>query len=171
MNILHEISRNNPDSVAFVDAAENCPSLTYGDVSKLIDAIALRLRLQEFCVSERIAVITPRGKDGLLTFLAVSSYAVCCPLDPRLLDGELASALRELEAVAVVDATGDQRIANIASSLAIPIRSLRFVELSLDAPTAPVRRARRARMISRCCCRLPVRRRNRNTSLSLIRTS
>jgi acyl-CoA synthetase (AMP-forming)/AMP-acid ligase II len=131
MNILHEISRNNPGSVAFVEAAGSGSSLTYGDVSKLIDAIALQLRLQELSASERIAVITPRGKDGLLTFLAVSSYAVCCPLDPRLLDGELAAALRELEVVAVVDATGDQRIANIASSLAIPIRSLRFVDLSL----------------------------------------
>src|SRR5262249_42660111 len=112
MNTAHEILRNNPGSIAFAEAAGNVSSLSYGDVSKFVDAIATRLRLQDFSTSERIAVTTPRGKDGLLAFLAVSSYAICCPLDPRLLGDELASVLRDLDVVAVVDATGEQRIAD-----------------------------------------------------------
>lgn len=131
MNIVHEILRNNVTSIAFTEIAENASHLSYGDVSKLVDAIAVQLRLQDFSTSERIAVTTPRGKDGLLAFLAVSSYAICCPLDPRLLEDELVSALRDLDVVAVVDATGEQRIADIASSLAIPLRNLRLSELSL----------------------------------------
>jgi len=135
MNIAHEILRNDCSSIAFADIAENASYLSYGDVSKLIDAIAAQLCLQDFSPSERVAVTTPRGKDGLLAFLAISSYAICCPLDPRLLGGELASALRDLDVVAVIDATGEQRIADIAGSLAIPVRNLRFSDLSLDGST------------------------------------
>jgi acyl-CoA synthetase (AMP-forming)/AMP-acid ligase II len=134
MNIAHEILRNNSGSIAFADIAENAPCLSYGDVASLVDAIAMQLCLEEFSASERIAVTTPRGKDGLLAFLAVSSYAICCPLDPRLLGDELVSALRDLDVVAVIDATGEQRIADIASSLGIPLRKLRLSELSLDRP-------------------------------------
>jgi len=132
MNIAHEILCNNSSSIAFAEIAESASHLSYADASKLVDAIAVQLRLQDFSASERIAVTTPRGKDGLLAFLAVSSYAICCPLDPRLLGDELVSALRDLDVVAVVDATGEQRIADIASSLAIPLRNLRLSELSLD---------------------------------------
>lgn len=56
----------------------------------------------------------PKGSDGLIGFLAVSSYAVCCPLDPRLLDGELARAITDLKVTSIVNGTREPRIASIA---------------------------------------------------------
>ena len=74
--------------------------------------------------------MTPRGKEGLLAFLAISSYATCCPLDPRLTEDELALTLRDLKVVALVDATGETHIGNVAHSLGIPVRAVRLSALS-----------------------------------------
>src|SRR5262249_40864619 len=62
--------------------------------------------------------------DGLLGFLAVSSYAICCPLDPRLLDEELIGAMRDLYVAVIVDGIGEPRIASIAEKLKIGLRRL-----------------------------------------------
>ena len=121
MAIAHEILRHDPASVAFVEVGRNGSSLTYGDVAKLARAIAREIRLRDFSSTQRLAVLTPRGPDGLLMFLAVSSRAVCCPLDPRLLDDELASSLRDLGAVAVIDATGEH-----ASQMSLPRLLFRY---------------------------------------------
>ena len=83
MNIAQRIAQNRTDAMAFVGTEGVEPSLTYGDVTVLINALARMVRLADFSSSDRIAVMTPRGKDGLLAFLAISSYATCCPLDPR----------------------------------------------------------------------------------------
>lgn len=134
MNILHEILRNDPRSIAFADAMNGGNDLTYADVSNCVEAIASAFRLEEFSPCDRIAVTTPRGKDGLLVFLAVSSHAICCPLDPRLLEDEIIAALRDLQVRAVIDTTGERRVADIVGSLAIPFQSLRLSDLSLSGP-------------------------------------
>ena len=51
---------------------------------------------------------------GLLAFLAISSYATCCPLDPRLTEDELALTLRDLKVVALVDTTDDDARVTLA---------------------------------------------------------
>ena len=106
MNIAQRIAQNRTDAMAFVGTEGVEPSLTNGDVTVLINALARTVRLADFSSSDRIAVMTPRGKDGLLAFLAISSYATCCPLDPRLTEDELALTLRDLKVVALVDTTG-----------------------------------------------------------------
>jgi oxalate---CoA ligase len=130
MNIAQRIAQNRTDAMAFVGTEGVEPSLTYGDVTVLINALARTIRLADFSSSDRIAVMTPRGKDGLLAFLAISSYATCCPLDPRLTEDELALTLRDLKVVALVDATGETHIGNVAHSLGIPVRAVRLSALS-----------------------------------------
>ena len=110
--------------MAFVGMDGADPDLTYGDVTAIIDAFARTARLTDFSSSDRVAVTTPRGKDGLLAFLAISSYATCCPLDPRLTEDELALTLRDLTVSALVDAAGEAHIGNVARSLGIPVRTV-----------------------------------------------
>lgn len=131
MNIAQDILRNDPASVAFVTTDPSQSEMTYGGLSKAIDAIVGELRLHEFSLSNRIALITPRGRIGLIAFLAVSSFAICCPVDPRLLEDELAGVLRDLDVSAVVDATGERHIAAIASELALPLLKLSPSMLSI----------------------------------------
>ena len=130
MNIAQQIAQNPTDAMAFVGMEGADPELTYGDVTAVIHAFARMVRLTDFSSSDRVAVTTPRGKDGLLAFLAISSYATCCPLDPRLTEDELALTLRDLKVVALVDATGQAHIGNVAHSLGIPIRSVTLSALS-----------------------------------------
>jgi acyl-CoA synthetase (AMP-forming)/AMP-acid ligase II/aryl carrier-like protein len=128
MNIATEILRNDSASVAFVDVDDRHPPVLYRDIGPLLDELAEQANLPGLLRSTRVALIMPRGKDGLLGFLAVSSYAICCPLDPRLLDDELIDAIRDLNVTAIVDGTGEPRIESIAERLKIGIRRLRVPE-------------------------------------------
>jgi oxalate---CoA ligase len=136
MNIANEIFRNDSNAIAFRSVAGIDPALTYGDLARVVAGIAARLDLSQFSHSQRIAVTTPRGNDGLLVFLAVSSHAVCCPLDPRLLADELRSALDDLKVAAIVDTTRDGRIAELAGSVGIPLRSVDLTTLPAVSPCA-----------------------------------
>jgi acyl-CoA synthetase (AMP-forming)/AMP-acid ligase II/aryl carrier-like protein len=131
MNVATEILRNDPFSPAFVDVDDRRPPVLYRDISALVEDLAVQAGLLELSRSARVALIMPRGMDGLLGFLAVSSYAVCCPLDPRLLDEELVGAIRDLNVTVIVDGTGEQRIASIAERLKVGIRKVRVSERPL----------------------------------------
>jgi oxalate---CoA ligase len=124
MNTATEILRSAPASVAFVDMDDLRSPVLYRDIGPILEDLAEQARLSELSRSARVALITPRGKDGLLGFLAVSSYAICCPLDPRLLDDELAHAIQDLGAAVLVDGTGEARSASIAERLSIGIRRM-----------------------------------------------
>jgi acyl-CoA synthetase (AMP-forming)/AMP-acid ligase II/aryl carrier-like protein len=134
MNIATIILRNDPASPAFVDSDNRHPPVLYRDIAPLLEDIAEQASLSELSRSARVALIMPRGKDGLLGFLAVSSFAICCPLDPRLLDEELIGAMRDLNVTAIVDGTGEPRVASIAERLKIGIRRLRVPEHASKPP-------------------------------------
>lgn len=136
MNIATEILRNDPASPAFVDVDCRRPPVLYRDIGPLLEELAEQASLSEFSRSARVGLIMPRGKDGLVGFLAVSSYAICCPLDPRLLDEELIGAIRDLNVSAVVDGTGDPRVASIAERLKIGLRRLRVPGRATKLPQA-----------------------------------
>lgn len=125
MNTATEILRNDRASIAFANVDDRHPSVLYRDIGPLVEELAEQAGLAELPRSARVALIMPRGKDGLLGFLAVSSYATCCPLDPRLLDEELIGAMRDLDVAVIVDGIGEPRIASIAEKLKIGLRRLR----------------------------------------------
>jgi acyl-CoA synthetase (AMP-forming)/AMP-acid ligase II/aryl carrier-like protein len=137
MNIATEVLRNDPNLVAFVDVDDRHPPILYRDIGPLLEDLAEQAGLPALPRSARVALIMPRGKDGLLGFLAVSSYAVCCPLDPRLLEEELVGAIRDLNVAAIVDGTGEPRIASIAERLKIGMWTLRVPERSSKRSQKP----------------------------------
>jgi oxalate---CoA ligase len=131
MNVATEIMRNDPMSPAFVEADDRNAPVLYRDLGPLIEQFATEADLSGLPRSARVALIMPRGKDGLLGFLAVSSYAICCPLDPRLLDEELVSAIRDLNVAMIVDGTGEQRIVSLSEQLKVGLRQVRVDELAV----------------------------------------
>jgi oxalate---CoA ligase len=132
MNIARQIAQNRADAVAFVGLEGAEAPLAYEDMTRIVGAFARTTRLTDFSSSDRVALTTPRGKDGLLAFLAVSSHATCCPLDPRLTEDELALTLRDLNVAVLIDATGESHIGSIARSLGIPFRTVTVSELALN---------------------------------------
>ncbi len=136
MNIATEIIGNDPASVAFAEVDHSRAPILYRDIGPLLEELAEQLGLSELPRSARVALIMPRGRDGLLGFLAVSSYAICCPLDPRLLDEELAGAIQDLNVEMIVDGTGEPRIASIAKRLKIRVQRLRVPERASHPPKA-----------------------------------
>jgi acyl-CoA synthetase (AMP-forming)/AMP-acid ligase II/aryl carrier-like protein len=134
MNTAAEILRNDPALPAFVGVDDRYPPILYRDIGPLLEELAEQAGLSQLSRSARVALIMPRGKDGLLGFLAVSSYAICCPLDPRLLDEELVGAMRDLNVATIVDGTGEPRIASIAERLKIGMRRVRVPERSSKLP-------------------------------------
>ena len=125
MNIATEILRNDSSSLAFVDVDDRHRPVLYREIGPILEGFADQVGLSQLPRSTRVALIMPRGKDGLLGFLAVSSYATCCPLDTRLLDEELIGAIQDLEVAVIVDGTGEPRFASIAERLKIGLRALR----------------------------------------------
>ena len=134
MNIATEILRNDPSSRAFVDVDDQHLPVLYRHIGPILDELAERMGLSELPRTTRVALTMPRGKDGLLGFLAVSSYAICCPLDPRLLDEELIGAIRDLDVAMIVDGTGEPRFSSIAEKLRIDIRRLEISSCPADRP-------------------------------------
>jgi acyl-CoA synthetase (AMP-forming)/AMP-acid ligase II len=131
MNTATEILRNASASVAIANVDDRNRSVLYRDIGPLLEGIAEQAGLAELPRLARVALIMPRGKDGLLGFLAVSSYAICCPLDPRLLDEELIGAMRDLDVTMIVDGTRKPRIASIAERLKIDLRRLEIPDRAL----------------------------------------
>ncbi|OYU88233.1 MAG: hypothetical protein CFE29_18030 [Bradyrhizobiaceae bacterium PARB1] len=129
MSIAAEIFQNDPDATAFLqmDGART----TYRDARRIVCSIALEARLHESGADDRIALLTPRGKDGVLAFLAVSTFAICCPLDPRLLDEELSAAISDLGIALIVDLTGEERISRIALAHGLDVRSVSVSDLKI----------------------------------------
>jgi oxalate---CoA ligase len=132
MNIASLIfSKAAPDAVAFAGLGES--TLTYKSVEKCVASLAAQLRRAGFGHGDRLALSTPRGPLGLISFLSLSSVATCCPLDPRLKDDEFEAALDGLSVKALVDATGEPRLAALAKRKAIELLRPDFAEISSDA--------------------------------------
>lgn len=137
MNIAQAILTHDPASTAFVTMDPARPTITYGELSRAIDNTVAELRLHEFARTDRIALTTPRGFAGLIAFLAISSHAICCPVDPRLKEDELAGVLEDLGIAAIVDATGERSVAKIASNRALSLLKLdQSVFFHTDGPRA-----------------------------------
>lgn len=119
MTLAEHIFRNAPASPALVDL--DGTSVLFGDLQGIVQGLGQMLRLDRFSGADRVGLISPRGPNGLLGFVAISAFATCCPLDPRLVDGELLAALEDLSLVALVDGTGEGRIAQMAGRAGIEV--------------------------------------------------
>lgn len=129
MNIAARIlSKSDPVSCAFVDLGGM--TTTYAGLSRCLEAGVYRLVGEGVGLRDRVALFTPRGPDGLVGFLTVSSVATCCPIDPRLKGDEVQSALEALSVSAIVDATGEPMFRELANSL-----GLNFIDMTFSIPS------------------------------------
>jgi acyl-CoA synthetase (AMP-forming)/AMP-acid ligase II len=129
MNIAARIlTKGDPTSCAFVDL--NGATITYAGLAECLEASVSRLIDDGVRRKDRVALFTPRGPSGLLGFLAVSSIATCCPIDPRLKRDEVQSALEALSVSAVMDATGEPMFEELAGLL-----GLKFISMTFSAPS------------------------------------
>ena len=125
MNIASLIfSRCTPDSPAFVRMEEE--AFTYEDLELRVRALVSQLKRLGCEPGDRIALTVPRGPWGLIGILAVSSLAICCPLDPKLKDEELEAALDQLSIKLLVDGTGDARLRSLAAKRGLKVFTAPF---------------------------------------------
>ncbi|RKP43549.1 non-ribosomal peptide synthetase [Pararobbsia silviterrae] len=75
---------------------DNQRPMTYRALLSKVDQLADRLRDAGALETTRIAFPMARGAAGLVGFLAASSVGICCPLDIKLRDEEMDSAVRVL---------------------------------------------------------------------------
>jgi oxalate---CoA ligase len=136
MNIAARILfKNDPTSPAFVGLEGG--TISFAGLSECLEAGISRLIGEGVQLNDRIALFTPRGPCGLLGFLTVSSIATCCPIDPRLKRDELQSALEALCVSAVVDATGEPMLRELAETL-----GLKLISMIFSAPADAIRPSR-----------------------------
>lgn len=135
MTLVEHIFGHAPSSPAFVEADGS--AVSFGEFEGVVRALAKALHLERFSSNDRVGLITPRGPNGLVGFAAISAFATCCPLDPRLADGELLAALEDLSLVTLVDGSGEARIAQIAGRAGVEVlpmaRDVRSLLSSADA--------------------------------------
>jgi acyl-CoA synthetase (AMP-forming)/AMP-acid ligase II len=86
--------------VAFVGA--NGDALTYAQSSSLVDRLTEALHELDVGGTDRVAFLVPRGPVGAIGFLAISSIAMCCPLNPRMRSDELARTVETMGITAFV---------------------------------------------------------------------
>lgn len=81
--------------------------LTYGDVGKRITELAQGLQDLGVRPNDVVGFVAPRSPLGLMTFLAISSVAVCCPLNARQRKEEIEAALQSMGVSTLIDGCGD----------------------------------------------------------------
>lgn len=126
---------------AFVDG--DGAAMSYRAALRVSETIADALAELGVEAADRVAFLSPRGPLGLLGFLAISSVAVCCPLNPRQSPGELAAAIAGLRISALVDIGPTPSVEAVANDLGLPTLSLAAVA-RVDDVAATWRRRRSA---------------------------
>ena len=112
-----------PDAPALL--APGKQALTYGRLYEQTQAVAAQLRSAGISPQDRVALVHRNGPELAAAFLAVSSAAVCAPLNPAYRQSELDFYLSDLRTQAVVVATGaDPQLRQLAAR-----RDLRLLDL------------------------------------------
>jgi acyl-CoA synthetase (AMP-forming)/AMP-acid ligase II len=125
-------------SLAAFEAADGT-TLSYREcllaTGNLIDA----LRSLGLTSEDRVAFMAPRGPLGVIGFLAISSVAICCPLNPRLRAEELEAAIDSMQITALVDVGASALAQQVAEGRALPTLNLADQKGGLDVDGSPLR--------------------------------
>ena len=102
------------------------PDLSY---ARLVETVrSIRGQLCEMGVgrADRVAIVLPNGPEMAVAFMAVSSCAVCAPLNPAYCAAEFDFYLSDLQARALIaPATVDSPAIKVAAEQGIPVFELR----------------------------------------------
>ena len=111
--LLRRWAETTPDAPAL--AAPGRQPLDYRQLADQTDAACGQLRSLGIGPRDRVAIVHPNGPELAAAFLAVSSAAVCAPLNPTYRESEFDFYLADLNASAIVLAAGeDSRLRELA---------------------------------------------------------
>ncbi|MGK5544599.1 non-ribosomal peptide synthetase [Streptomyces sp. URMC 127] len=112
--VLDPVSRHDPGAPALVSGARK---ITYGELGRMADELAGRLRAAGVTAGQPVAAVLPRGVDTVVTLLAcLRTGAVYCPLSPNDPASRLETLLRRLSPALV--------LTDRESALALPAEGL-----------------------------------------------
>jgi acyl-CoA synthetase (AMP-forming)/AMP-acid ligase II/acyl carrier protein len=121
--VLHAYSQQRPHANAL--QANGHKSLTYGQLFQLVEYTGGVLRSLGITRSDRVAVVLPNGPDMAASFLGVSCYATCAPLNPAYPRDQFEFYLTDLKAKAVVLPAGVETPArDVARDLGVTVIEL-----------------------------------------------
>jgi len=106
-------------ATAFV--LEGAPPVTHADFNAAVASAARALAAAGAQPAHRIAFLAPRSPLGLSGFVAISSVAVCAPLNPRMNEAEFAAAFASLGISALVSGVGETPALGIAVRAGLPV--------------------------------------------------
>jgi oxalate---CoA ligase len=121
-HLLLEKSLLQPDEPAIL--APGKQTLTYQNLSKHIQSVALHLNRLGVLPGDRVAVVLPNGPDMAIAFLAVSAVSTCAPLNPGYTEQDFKFSLEDLHVKLLITTPGVNPSRKAAIELGIPIIDL-----------------------------------------------
>ena len=121
--LLAHHARTAPDHEALL--APDVPPVTYGELWRRTDDTIRQLRRLGVSRGDRVAVILPRGAETAMAIIAVTTAAVCVPLNPDLTADELQRYFSDLKIAALLTrADMNSASRSVAHSLGIAVIDL-----------------------------------------------
>ncbi len=123
--------------VAF-EAADGT-AVSYQESLQATGKLIVSLRKLGLTSADRVAFMAPRGPLGVIGFLAISSVAMCCPLNPRLKADELDATIDSMQVTALVDVGANAVAQRVAEGRGLPTLNLAAQTSGLEVDGAPLR--------------------------------
>jgi acyl-CoA synthetase (AMP-forming)/AMP-acid ligase II len=125
-DLLDYHAKRSPEAQAIL--APGRAPLSYGRLYQHIEEVGRTLRAMEIGRRDRVAVVLPNGPEMAVAFLAVTSWAVCVPINPAYGTEELGRYFADLRPRALITQAGiDSPARRVALS-----RAVQVLELSVE---------------------------------------
>jgi acyl-CoA synthetase (AMP-forming)/AMP-acid ligase II len=95
------------DPAAPAILAPDRPTLSFGELQRLVEGTVTALNRQGIGRDDRVAIVLPNGPEMAASFVAVAAGATTAPLNPAYREEELAFYLGDLKAKALVVLAGE----------------------------------------------------------------
>ena len=123
--LLEHHAQRSPDALAIL--APGRAPLSYGRLYQHIEDVGRLLRAMGIGRRDRVAVVLPNGPEMAVAFLAVTTWAVCVPINPAYGAEELDRYFADLRPRALITQAGvDSPARRVALSRAVQIVDLSF---------------------------------------------
>ncbi len=118
------------DHTAFVETSGE--ELSYGNAADLISELAEKLLSFGIKAGDVVGLVSSRNPFGLISFLAISSVAICCPIGARQRTEEILSALNTMGVSTLIDGSGDQAAIDVATNMGLRVATCRMNDHSIE---------------------------------------
>ncbi len=118
LTISSLLAAADPRALAIADTSRQ--GLTYSDLRVLVDRIHRMLGLYRLKSTDTVAFALRNGPETAALFVALVTYCRVAPLNPGATRDEIAFALRDLEATALVTSNGAHEAISAAEECGVP---------------------------------------------------